>query len=122
MKTNKIIYWVSTGIISAMMLFSAFGYFTSPEMKAAFVHLGFPDYFRIELGIAKILGAVVLLLPMIPAKIKDFAYFGFALVFLSASVAHAAVGDPASGIITPLVILGILGVSYFYNMKIKELV
>ena len=46
MKTNKIIYWTTTGIISTMMLFSAFGYFTNPDMKAAFVHLGFPDYFR----------------------------------------------------------------------------
>ncbi len=119
MKTNKIIYWVSTGIISAMMLFSAFGYFTNPDMKAGFVHLGFPDFFRIELGVAKILGAIALLLPMPPAKIKEWAYFGFALVFLSASIGHAAVGDPVGNIIPPLVFLAILGVSYFYNMKVK---
>lgn len=119
MKTNKIIYWASTGIISAMMLFSAFGYFTNPDMKAGFVHLGFPDFFRIELGVAKILGAIALLLPMTPAKIKEWAYFGFALVFVSASIGHAAVSDPVSNIIPPLVFLAILGVSYFYNMKEK---
>ena len=70
MKTNKIIYWTTTGVISAMMVFSAYGYFSNPDMKAAFVHLGFPDYFRIELGVLKILGALALILPMVPAKIK----------------------------------------------------
>ena len=50
MRVKKIIYWTSTVLISLMMLSSAWGYFTNPDMKGAFVHLGFPDYFRIELG------------------------------------------------------------------------
>ena len=29
MKKNKIIYWIATGIVGAMMLFSAFGYLTN---------------------------------------------------------------------------------------------
>jgi hypothetical protein len=64
MKKEKIIYWSTTGIITAMMLFSAYGYFTNQEMKGAFVHLGFPGYFRIELGVMKILGALALILPL----------------------------------------------------------
>jgi len=88
MKKDKIIYWVSTGIVAGMMLFSAFGYFTNQEMKAAFVHLGFPKYFRIELGILKVLGSLALILPMTPKKLKDFAYFGFAITFISAFISH----------------------------------
>ncbi len=38
MKKNKIIYWTATGILGAMMLFSAYGYLTNKEMKGAFVH------------------------------------------------------------------------------------
>ncbi|PJJ08387.1 DoxX-like protein [Flavobacterium sp. 1] len=118
MNKNKIIYWATTGIIAAMMLFSAFGYFTNADMKAAFVHLGFPDYFRIELGVLKVLGALVLIIPMISAKIKSFAYFGFALTFISAFIAHIASGDPISVAVAPIVFLAILGVSHYYHDKI----
>jgi len=122
MNKDKIIYWSTTGIITAMMLFSAFGYFTNADMKAAFVHLGFPDYFRIELGILKILGALVLILPIFSSKIKSFAYFGFALTFVSAFIAHLASGDPISVAVAPIIFLVILGVSYCFQdkWKIKE--
>lgn len=116
MNKDKIIYWTTTGIITAMMLFSAFGYFTNPDMKAAFVHLGFPDYFRIELGVLKVLGALALILPMVSGKIKSFAYFGFALTFVSAFIAHISSGDPLSVAVAPIIFLILLGVSYiFYN-------
>ncbi|PJJ09780.1 DoxX-like protein [Flavobacterium sp. 1] len=118
MNKNKIIYWATTGIICAMMVFSAYGYFSNPDMKAAFVHLGFPDYFRIELGVLKILGALALILPMVPAKIKSFAYFGFALTFVSAFIAHTASGDPMSVAVAPIIFLVILGVSNYYQDKI----
>lgn len=118
MNKNKIIYWTTTGIISAMMVFSAYGYFSNPDMKAAFVHLGFPDYFRIELGVLKVLGALALILPMVPDKIKSFAYFGFALTFVSAFIAHTASGDPMSVAVAPIIFLVILGVSNYYQDKI----
>lgn len=117
MKKNTIIYWITTAIIAGMMLFSAYAYLTSDQMKAAFVHLGFPGYFRVELAVAKIIGALVLLVPGIPKIVKQFAYFGFALTFLSAFIAHTASGDPISVAIMPLLFLGILIVSYFYFLK-----
>ena len=119
MNKNKIIFWVTTGLVAAMMLFSAFGYFTNPDMKAAFVHLGFPDYFRVELGMLKILGALALLLPMTPTKIKDFAYFGFGLTFISAAYSHLSSGDGIGGSMPPLVFLAILIVSYIYKDKVN---
>ena len=118
MNKNKIIYWTTTGIISAMMVFSAYGYFSNPDMKAAFMHLGFPDYFRIELGVLKVLGALALILPMVPNKIKSFAYFGFALTFVSAFIAHTASGDPIAVAAAPIIFLVILGISYYYQDKI----
>lgn len=117
MKKNKIIYWTATGILGAMMLFTAFGYFTNEGMKAAFVHLGFPAYFRIELAIAKIIGAFVLLIPFIHKEIKDMAYVGFAITFISAFIAHTSSGDPLSVAIMPLIFLGILVVSFIYSKK-----
>lgn len=120
MKKNKIIYWIVTGIVGAMMLFSAFNYLTNEDMKGAFVHLGFPTYFRIELAIAKIIGAVILLLPNLPKRIKDGAYFGFAIVFISAFIAHTSTGDPISIAVMPLIFLSMLLVSYIYRNKIDH--
>ena len=118
MKKNKIIYWTSTAIISGMMLFSAYSYLTNDQVKNAFVHFGFPGYFRIELATAKILGALVLVIPGIHTTIRQFAYFGFTLTFVSAFVAHTSVGDTVAHAVTPLIFLVILAVSYFYNTKV----
>jgi len=120
MKTEKIIYWVSTGLISLMMLFAAFAYFTSPMAKSGFAHLGFPDYFRVELGTAKILGAIALILPWTPSKIKEFAYTGFTITFISAFIAHLSTGDPMKVAINPIVALVILAVSYIYYIKTSK--
>ncbi len=120
MKKNKIIYWVATGIITLMMLFSAFSYLTNEAMKTAFVHLGFPSYFRVELAAAKIVGALVLIIPVLKNQIKTFAYAGFAITFISAFVAHEASGDPVSVAVAPLVFLALLAVSYLFYIKTQK--
>lgn len=112
MKKDKIIYWTTTGILAAMMLMSAVMYFTNPEAKEGFVKIGFPDFFRIELGLAKGLAAIALLLPMVPRTLKSFAYAGLVIVFVSAAIAHFAIGD-AKGAAMPIVLLGVLGASYW---------
>jgi hypothetical protein len=121
MKANKIIYWISTALISLMMLFAAFAYFIDPAAKVGFVHLGYPDYFRIELGTAKILGVIALLIPIIPVKIKEFAYFGFTITFVSAFISHISIGDPVNVAIRPVFAFVILAVSYFTYNKITKI-
>ena len=121
MRKNKIVYWSATGIIGLMMAFSAYSYLTNPQLKAAFVHLGFPSYFRIELAIAKLLGAGALLLPFIPRSLKELAYTGFAITFISAFIAHLSSGDPLSVAIFPVLFLVVLLVSYLYYRKISEI-
>jgi DoxX-like family len=121
MKKDKIIYWVTTGIISFMMLFSAYSYFTNEEIKGAFVHLGFPSYFRVELAVAKILGVTALVLPFVSTRLKEFAYAGLAITFISAMIAHLSSGDPAQVVIMPLVLLVLLAISFIYLHKVKKL-
>lgn len=118
MKSVKITYYVSTGLLSALMAFSAFMYLTKPELKEAFEHLGFPDYFRVELGIAKGLAAIALWIPFRLAR--EVAYIGLSISFVSAFIAHTTVGDPISAIINPLVVLAILIVSYVTNQKLSK--
>lgn len=116
MKTTKITYWISTSLVSLMMLFSAYSYIANPMVKEGFHHLGFPDYFRVELAIAKILGAL-LLLATLRTRFKEWVYAGFTIVFISAFVSHVASGDGASHFIMPLLFLIPLAVSYFAYHK-----
>jgi len=118
MKTTKIIYYSSTGLISLAMLFSTYAYLTKPELKGAFQHLGFPDYFRIELAVAKCMAAIAIWLPV--RLLKEAAYIGLAISFVSAAIAHIASGDPTGHIIYPLVVLAILIVSYITHNKMNK--
>lgn len=115
---NKIIYWIATGLISLMMLFSAYAYFTDPNVSAGFIAMGFKDFFRIELGIAKILGVLVLLIPTAPKLVKEWAYAGFGITFISAFIAHSANGDPFNALVMPLIALALLAVSRVFLDKI----
>jgi len=117
MKKDKIIYWSITGVFSLFMLFSAYNYLTAPEMRSAFEHLGFPDYFRIELAVAKILGVLILLIPFVSRDFKLIAYAGFTLNLVSAAIAHSASADPTQAVVMPLVFLAVLATSYLYYQR-----
>ncbi|MDX2267726.1 MAG: DoxX family protein [Bryobacter sp.] len=87
---EKWLYWGSTGLFGAFMVFSGVMYFTNPDVPAAFTKLGFPQWFRVELATAKLLGALALVAPL-PAAfrwVKEWAYAGFAINISSAVLAH----------------------------------
>lgn len=86
-------FWISTALFALQMGFTAYAQLRLPQVAASFAHLGFPGYFRIELALVKLAGIVALLLPMVPARIKEWAYAGFAITLVSALIAHLAVGD-----------------------------
>ena len=85
-------FWIATAIFCLQMSFTAYAQLRLPQVAQTFVHLGFPDYFRVELSWAKLLGVVLLLAP-VPARLKEWAYAGFAINLGSAIVAHVAMGD-----------------------------
>lgn len=88
-------------------------------MQQAFQHLGYPDYFRVELAIAKLIGAILLIAP-ISSRIKEWAYAGFTIAFVSAFIAHTASGDPVNYRMMPVIFLVLLIVSYItYHKKNK---
>jgi len=118
MRKDKIIYWVSTSLTILTGASSAFLYFTD-AMGEAFRHLGFPDYFKVELAIGKIIGIPLLLIPAVPRIIKEWAYAAYGIVFMSAIIAHTVV-DGVGAAITPLLPLIFLIVSYRYYHKLKR--
>ena len=91
-KTNTVLYWTATALLCLQLTFTAYAQLRLPQVAAAFAHLGFPDYFRVELSWAKLLGVALLVAP-VPARLKEWVYAGIAIDLGSAVLAHVAVGD-----------------------------
>jgi hypothetical protein len=89
---TNIVYWIVNVLFCLQMSFTAYAQLRLPQVAQMFTHLGFPGYFRVELSWAKFLGVVLLLAP-VPARLKEWAYAGFAITLASALIAHFAVGD-----------------------------
>ena len=108
---RKVAYWASTGVVSALSLFAAFAYLSGGQQAVeGFAHVGYPQQLRVLLGIAKLLGAITLLVPGLP-KLKEWAYAGFTFAWIAAVFAHYLAKDGAEAL-APLVLLILLFVSY----------
>ena len=112
-------FWTVTALFCLQMGFTAYAQLTLPQVAEAFTRLGFPGYFRAELAWAKLLGIVLLLAP-VPARLKEWAYAGFAIVLGSALIAHLSVGDgpEAWGFAAAAGVLW--GLSYFFWRRLHS--
>jgi hypothetical protein len=111
-------FWSVTALFCLQMGFTAYAELRLPQVAAAFVHLGFPAYFRVELSWAKLFGVALLLLP-VPARLKEWAYAGFAIDLGSALVAHLAVGDGPEAWSWAAVTGVLWGLSYFFWRRLQ---
>ena len=119
MKTTKIIYWVSTGIIC---LFSLGATQMNSQMAIEGAnHLLIPRYLGLEVSIGQLIGLVLLIVPAVPARFKEWAYVGYGIMYLTALNAHLAVGDSfiPYGIMAVL-FFGLLLISYISFHKLQD--
>ena len=107
---RKITYWVSTAIVSAMLLMSLSYLTGSEQVVTGFAKAGWPQLLRIVLGIAKPLAAIVLLLPGL-ALVKEWAYACVTVTWIMASLSAYASEEGAIWV-APLGLLALLVVSY----------
>jgi hypothetical protein len=117
-KSTKVIYWITTVII--FLFEGVMPALTSQTelAKQGIRHLGYPQYFGNAFVIFKVLGTLVLIIPQIPNRIKEWAYAGFAFDFIFASISIWAVDGFSFMTVFPLIILAILIVSYITHEKI----
>ena len=116
MKTNKILYWTFTGLISAGFLFSSYMYLgKNPELMAGFAQMGYPAFFVTMLGVAKLLGALAIINPW-SLKLKEWAYAGFTFNLIGATWTHIATHTP---FMAPLFFLALLAASYYFFNKVN---
>lgn len=117
MKTTKIIYWVTTSIIC---LFASSAIFMNSKMAIeGTTHLGIPRWLGLEISIGQLIGLVLLIIPAIPARFKEWAYVGFGIMYITATIAHIAVGDPFSNTVMAIVFFGLLLISYTSFHKLQ---
>lgn len=119
MKSAKIIFWVSTILI--FLFEGVLPAFTSQtEMaKEGVRHLGYPQYFGNLLVVFKVAGTLLLIIPQIPARVKEWAYAGFAFDFIFAFASHWAVDGLTGLTFFPLIVFAVLIVSYINYHKIN---
>lgn len=91
--SGLLMYWISTSLIAIILVWSAYTYCFSDAAITGFRELGFPDFFRHQLIILKLIAVPVLLLPAISIPVKEWAYAGVALFFLTALIAHISHED-----------------------------
>jgi len=111
MSRKSIAFWGATVLVAIEALYGAFTYLTAaPVAVERFEHVGYPQQLRVLLGIAKLAGAIVLVLPRRPA-LKEWAYAGLTFTWIAATVAHYLAGDGALSLL-PVALIGVLAVSY----------
>ena len=118
MKTTKIIYYVATGLLTLLMLFSAGMYFFNhAEVAGMFSNFGYPTYIIYPYAIAKLLGLAAIWL-VGNKTLKEWAYAGFFFAFILAFFAHVMIGDGEQ--MGALVAMVLLITSYITNKKITN--
>lgn len=119
MKKLNIIYWIVNGLFSTFMLFSSFGGITLMPEAVAMLHdhLGYPLYFIQLVSWAKVIGSIAILLPMVPARMKEWAYFGFFIDLVAAIISFIAVGDPVATWVPMFLFVAFLIAAYTLHHK-----
>lgn len=119
-KTTKIIYWITTILI--FLFEGVMPALTSQTQMAVdgIRHLGYPDYFNVLLTVFKVTGALVLVLPVFKGRVKEWAYAGFGIDFISATVSIWVVDGFSGMALFPMLVFAVLIISYVCYHKLHD--
>jgi hypothetical protein len=114
-------FWIFTALFCLEMLFTAyFELLVLPQAAQAFTRLGFPAAsFRVELSWAKVVGVAALLVPIVPERLKEWAYAGFAINLVSALIAHLSIHDRPAAFVPSTTTSVLWGFSYFFWRRLQ---
>ncbi|MFI5132086.1 MAG: DoxX family protein [Chitinophagales bacterium] len=121
-KRNKIIYWIATIWLAVGMLSTGIVQLLRVDDEVEMMtHLGYPVYFLTIIGVWKILGVLVVLMPRIPL-VKEWAYAGFFIAMSGAVLSHLINGDEAKEIFGPTLLLILTVVSWYFRPADRKLI
>jgi DoxX-like family len=106
------IYWTATAALAAeCFVGGAMGASRMQPFAGVVTHLGYPLYFMTILGVCYVSAGVVLLAPRL-ALVKEWAYAGLMFIYAGATASHLWVGDDATTLVGPLLLVGLTVVSW----------
>jgi hypothetical protein len=121
-KRNKIIYWIATIWLSLGMLSTGLvQLFKVPGEVEFIVKMGYPPYFLTILGLSKLLGVIVILIPKF-TLVKEWAYAGFFFTMAGAVFSHVASGNPLTDIFGPMLLLVLTVVSWYFRPTDRKII
>ena len=121
-KRNKIIYWVATCWLALGMVSTGMVQLLKVETEVENItKLGYPAYLLTILGIWKILGTAVVLMPKFPL-LKEWAYAGFFFAMSGATFSRILAADPVNAIFPSLLLLVLTVVSWYFRPADRKLV
>ncbi len=114
-RATKISYWIATIWLSLGMLSTGIVQLLQMEQDVKrMAALHYPVYLLNLLGIWKILGVIVVLIPKFPI-LKEWAYAGFFFAMSGAGFSHIASGSPLSEIFPSILLLVLTVVSWYFR-------
>ncbi|HTV10044.1 MAG TPA: DoxX family protein [Candidatus Aquilonibacter sp.] len=114
-------FWISTALFCLEMSFTAYYELANAGVGENFARLGFSNHaFHVELSVAKILGVLALLIPLAPARLKEWAYAGFAINLISALIAHLSMGDRTAALVPSAATSVLWALSYFFWRRLQS--
>lgn len=112
MNGRAVSYWICTILVAfAFLSGGVVDALRVPQALEGMTHLGYPPYFMVILGVWKLLGGIVILLPGLP-RLKEWAYAGMIFDLTGATASHLATGDDVRHIVTPLLIAAVVLASW----------
>jgi hypothetical protein len=120
-QARTIAYWVTTLIIAVELAAGGvWDILQVPYVHDLVVqHLGYPAYFLVIIGVWKVPGAVVLLVPRFP-RLTEWAYAGAFFTYTGAAASHLAVGDGVALWWGPVVFAAIEAVSWLLRPSARR--
>jgi hypothetical protein len=121
-KTVKTLYWIFTIVFSALMIFSSWSSIVVNKDSINLIHgmLGYPEYFIPFTGWAKLIGALVILIPGF-SRIKEWAYAGLFFDLAAAVYSGIAVSKTVDPLMLTMLIWFVPGIlSYVYWHKLMK--
>lgn len=120
MKKWTILFWVTTGLLFIFQGVLPILTTNTPETREVMIHYGYPWFFATMLAVFKLLGGLALILPFVPARLKEWAYAGFTFDFIAAFVTLWIVDGVKGTTFFPIAMLVLLAVSYFSWHRMKK--
>jgi hypothetical protein len=120
-KRNRIIYWIATAWLALGMISTAVVQLIQMKEETDMItRLGYPLYLLTILGIWKILGVIAMLVPRFPL-VKEWVYAGFFFAMSGAIISHIAVGDSATALFGPTLLIALTVVSWYFRPAGRKL-